>query len=295
MPIFLERACNKVNRQEIGSMLVLSCLIGVLIIVGTVFIYDVLSAYINHQLLSDRADRLALEAASKFNQGDRANRMNHLLVQSRDLIFHSRQTYDKTLSNQPYKHLLPLADQLLKQSRQGATLLEQERQRLVAVRLAEVQQSLSNQGFDSSGPALFSKLSVEGLDVGTIDGFTSGVPSSYSSSELREDDLEKRLIDKKTGIYFGEIDAKLPSEDRDLPFKLCSLPPLNKQGALQRSAPYRQYAILRKNGEEIPFQCGQMPTVVRLHLLGKYRGIFSKQQYELAADAMATSAGPAFK
>ncbi|PWT98279.1 MAG: hypothetical protein C5B53_06895 [Candidatus Melainabacteria bacterium] len=276
-------------------MLLLSCMIGILIVIAITFLYDFLSVFINRQLLNDRTDRLALEAAAKFNEGDRTSRMNHLLVQSRNLIFLSRQTYVTTTALQPYNHLSPLAHQLLEQSRDGAKLLEKEQARLVAARLAEVKKNIISPSLNQAGSSLFGNISVDGLDVGTMDGFTSEVPSAYSASDLKENDAKDRYIDKKTGDYFGEVDVKLPTEDRDLSFKLSSLPVVAKQGALQKSAPYKQYATLRKDGADIPFKCEQMPTAVRLQLHAKYRGLLTKQEYDLSANSVATGAGPAFK
>ena len=276
-------------------MLLLSCMIAILIVIAFTFLYDFLSVFINRQLLSDRADRVALEAASKFNEGDRTSRMNHLLVQSRNLIFLSRQTYVTTTANQPFSNFAPLAHQLLEQARDSAGLLEKERARLATVRLAEVKQSLMNPSLNQAGSSLFGNISVDALDVGTIDGFTSEVPSNYSNNDLKENDLKDRYVDKKTGNYFAEVNAKLPTEDSDLSFVLSPLPAVAKQGALQKSAPYKQYVTLRKDGVDTLFKCEQMPTAVRLQLHAKYRGLLTKQEYDLSANSLATGAGPAFK
>ena len=288
-------AISQTARSSTGSMLVLSCMLGILIVIGLLVVYDLLSVYINRQLLTDRADRMALEAASKFNEGDRASRMNHLLVQSRELIFRSRQNLESTANNQPFNHLGPLAFQVLDESRRGAELLERERQRLVAVRLAEVKKCLNGDTGSAAGQFFMGNVSVDSIDVGTISGYSSGVSSLRSNQELRGDDLGQHYIDKSTGLYLGEIDARLPDKDADLPFKLCSLPGVAKQGALQRAAAFKTYAALLKKGTDLPVRVEQMPAAVRLQIHASYTGMLIKQQYELSASAMATGAGPAFQ
>lgn len=286
---------RQVARRDQGSMLVLSCMLGILIVIGLLVVYDLLSVYINRQLLTDRADRMALEAASKFNEGDRASRMNHLLVQSRELVFRSRQTLEATANNQPFNHLGPLAVQVLDESRRGAALLERERQRLIAVRLAQVKKCLNGEKSCPKRQFLMGDVSIDAIDVGTISGFSSGVSSSRSDKELREDDLMQHYIDKASGLYLGGIDARLPAKDGDLPFKLCSLPAIAKQGALQRSAAFKAYAALLKNGVDLPVRLDEMPAAVRIQIHASYTGMLVKQQYDLSASAMATGAGPAFQ
>jgi hypothetical protein len=270
-------------------------MVGILLVLSMVFMYDMVSVFINHQLLGDRVDRLALEAAAKFNEGDQASRMNHLLVQSRDLIFRSRQTCEITAEAQPFNHLQPLAFKLLEQSRAGSRLLERERERLVAVRLAEVKKRLESDCLSASGLGQIGGETLDIVDVGTINGFSSGVSSAAVKGELKADDLRQRYIDKKTGLYLGEINAKLPNEDGDLSFKLCGLPATAKQGALQKVVDYKSYAVLLKDGAEVPFKCEQMPSVVRVTVHGNYGGLLIRHSYALSGSAMATSAGPAFR
>jgi hypothetical protein len=275
-------------------MLILSCLAAFVLAIGLIFLIDMSSIYINHQSLSDRTDRLTLEAASALNEGDRAGRLNHLIIQCRDMISRNRKAYALT-EVQPFVHFRPLCWQLLDQSRHGAALLEQERQRLVSTRLMEIKTRLHGYYQPPSVTTAKPQVVVDEIDVGTVKGFSSGVPSALVEPDLKENDIKERYIDKKTGLYAGEINARMPGEDSDLTFKLCALPKLDKESSLQRGADYKQYGVLVNDGKEQAISCDQMPASVVLKASGSFKGMIFQQNYHVGTSAMANTAGPAFQ
>jgi hypothetical protein len=286
-------------RNNKGSFLVLIIAFAMLVTILGVFTIDLISTLLNKQLLNNRAQMLALQVGAIFNAGDRAGRINHLVVGSRELIYRSRQKLNMT-GQVPFDHLRPLAEQLLDQARNGAVLLEQERKRLIMTRLSETKLLLtrnqSNSNNDSSVATGSPDQFVDQANVGTYNEYASEVSSSLVEPELKKYDLKHHYIDKSTGCYLGQIDSKLPDDDEDLSFKLCKLPPLTHGCSLRNPADYKQYAVVILNQRTVlPINCDQMPSVISLKLCGNYKTMFSGQTYTLDAISTATTSGPAFR
>jgi hypothetical protein len=277
-----------------GSTLILSCLVAFVLALGIIFLIDMSSVYISYQTLCDSTDRAALSAAAALNEGDRAGRINHLIAQSRDLIMRNRQAVALT-GAPPFDRLRPLCAQLLEQARSGAILLEQERTALVSARLAEIKERLKNKHSPSAEKGGQPGPEVLEIDIGTVQGLTSGVPSALVEGTLKDFDLKEHYIDKRTGLYLGEINAKMPDEDGDLKFKLCTLPSLAKESALQKGVEFKQYAVLVKDGQSRVDICDQMPASVVVKSSGTYKGLIFQRSYSVKASATASTAGPAFQ
>ncbi len=286
------------RNNEKGNLLLLTIALGVLVILLGAFSLDLVATFFNRQILESRANALALEAATILNAGDRAGRLNHLIVGSRELIYSSRQKFYKT--NQfPFDHLRPLAQQLLDQSRSGATLLEEERRRLIAVRLSQIK-SLLTSGQQNSADKQDGKTGSLGqfvarANLGTFSDQTAEVSSSQVDPGLKDCDLKRQYIDKITGLYFGQIDVKLPDDDRDLSFKLCKLPSVAKGSALNNLVKYRQCAFLLQRGKDLRANFDEMPSAINLTLGANYKTMFSNRLYTLSATSTATTSGPAFR
>jgi len=136
---------------------------------------------------------------------------------------------------------------------------------------------------------------VDHATVGSYNSQTAEIPSSQLDLALRKYDLKLHYIDEKTGLYYGEIDSKLPDDDEDLSFKLCRLPTLAHGCSLHDAAGYKPYAVIIDQGSELPGGCEQIPSTVAITLCHNYKGMLSHQSYTLSSSSMAATSGPAFR
>jgi hypothetical protein len=283
-------------RNSKGAIFILMIAFAILITTVGIFTIDIISTLLNRQLLDNRAQTLALRAAAIFNSGDRAGRINHLIVGSRDLIYRSRQNLNMT-GQVPFDHFRPLAQQLLDQARNGAILLEQERKRLITARISEVKLLLTESNSTNASGTIFSQNQfVDQANIGACNEYMSEVSSSLVEPELKKYDLKRRYIDKGKECYLGQIDSKLPDDDEDLSFKLCKLPPLTHGSSLLKPTDYKQYAVIILNQKTVlPDACDQMPSVIGLQLSGNFKTMFSGRTYTLVGTSIAATSGPAFR
>lgn len=282
-------------------MLLAMALVGVallLVVFGLVVYFTMFS----QRRMQNEADRVTLVGAGILNRGDRTGQMNNMVARSRELVYNARQMHQRARC--AYSHLEPLARQLLEESRAGAQLVEEERQRMVQLNL---QQSLeevkkaAGQGGWSRGMSFFgvrtSIPELVGMEVGYIDGVLSSVDASEGNPELRALDLASGYVDKASGLYKANINARLPSPDADLNFKICSLPaPVEKEALparLIQQSVFRRTARLIEEGKEVSDACEQLPSAVRLIFETKVTaGQDSKQPLQVSTVAITNGALP---
>lgn len=175
------------------------------------------------------ADEMALTLAQVLNRDDRQGQMNNLVERSRELVYSSRTAYDECVSNE-FHNMEPLMRDLLQESRTGAQAVEKTREQLSEVVVADLQRAKKD--FDeklkqaNSFNLSWIKTSVpvvKQLEVGSIEKVNSNVVASPGFPELKAIDAKNGICDPKTGIYSGNVNAKLPGADGDLDFKLSSL------------------------------------------------------------------------
>ena len=262
-------------RKSSGSTLVL-----IVFLLG-VFIVFALGAFtVNHFLFlrtkaQDVADHLALLLASKINTGDRIGQMNELQVSSRELIFTSRERI-AGCHQEDLDVFSPIAEQLLNEAREGHSLLERERQNLVSQICKELKDaalehnaSLPDQGVFGMGGLLTKQARIEKVELGSIKNLSSNVKSDTVFERLSELDLQQDNFHKKNGFYRAEIDAKLPSPDADLSFKISALPP-NVKGTCSPARNVNNGVFLRRcllieHQESQPCHPDFAPCAVQVH------------------------------
>lgn len=175
------------------------------------------------------ADELALTLAQVLNRDDRQGQMNNLVERSRELVFSSRKAYDDCVSEE-FHNMEPLMRDLLEESRAGAQTVEKTRESLSELTVAELrstQKDFNDRLLQAHSVNLSwmntSRPVVKQLEVGSIDKVNSNVLAPPGFAELKAMDEKSGICDSQTGIYLGNINAKLPGADGDLDFKLSSL------------------------------------------------------------------------
>ena len=282
-------------RKNRGSLLILSIALIFVLAIVMFFAFDTITAFLNKQTLDGSAQKLALDAAIVLNAEDQAGRMNKFIAQSRQLVYCSRQELNLT-DQVTCQTMQPLALYLSNQSRDGAIFLEQERERLVASRVSEINSLLMREyGYytDKSKKELLEQF-IDKADLGACSENTAEVLSDKSDQRLRQHDIEEHYLDKGNSLYLGDEDLKLPDEDKDLSFKLCKLPSLCHGSSMHNPETYINRANLLDNGLLLPkIKCDQIPSAIRLKICRTFKTLFSGQTYNLSSSSIATTSGPA--
>lgn len=212
-----------------GNMLVMIALVGGLIIAVVVIGIGVMLVLFSQQKGRQSADELALTLAQVLNRDDRQGQMNNLVERSRELVYSSRKAYEDCVADE-FHNMEPLMRDLLEESRSGAQSVEKTREALSELTVTELRlaQKDFNERLKQSHSLNLSWMKtsqpvVKQLEVGSIDKVNSNVYAPPGFAELKAMDEKSGICDAKTGIYTGNINAKLPGADADLDFKLSSL------------------------------------------------------------------------
>lgn len=222
---------NNPAQRARGNMLLMIALLGGIIIVVVVIGIGVMLVLFSQQKGRQSADELALTLAQVLNRDDRQGQMNNLVERSRELVFSSRKAYDDCVSEE-FHNMEPLMRDLLEESRTGAQHVEKTRENLSAVIIADMHnaqkdfnQRLKQAQTFGLGWMKTTAPTVKQLELGSIEKVNSNVMAPPGFAELRKLDEKNGFCDPKSGVYIGNINAKLPGADGDLDFKLSSLAP----------------------------------------------------------------------
>lgn len=244
-----------------GSMLLLTCAIGVLLVIGIIAAINFGKFFVHHIHDESVVESLTLKAATILNADDHAGKINNLVVQSRELVFDSRCAYNATL-NSDYWYLEPLAHHLLDQSRWGAQYVDTGRKRLIEEEIKSLQNlAVADQSLKNLGAV------VVDFEVGSPADRRSNVYDD-EADELQTFDKQKQWIEADTKRFNGNVNAILPYEDHDLAFKISPLQAPSKGKMVQASLippnEFEKSAKIIEKGKPIAAQCDQMPSAVKL-------------------------------
>lgn len=237
---------RKTVKRNKGSIIFLTCIIFAMIALLLVVAYSFSGLYFVRNRLQSSANEIALAGAKKLNEKDRLGQMNNAIALCRQLVYSSRQDYEKTKNE--FKELETFAEPLLKESRESADTLESERKVLTDLAKRESLEAMQEQ-FDSikasyamtlpwlqiSSPQMISP------QFGKIDGLESNVEELTQIKALATDDRNQNNVDVTSNaaagaqpgggpgagglnLYKGEKNHKLSGSDNDLSFKMSSLP-----------------------------------------------------------------------
>lgn len=263
----------------VGGILVAVLLIGLVVVL----------LFMSHGKGQSKGDELAVSMAKILNANDRQGRMNILVERSRELVFTSRQAYEEVTPR--YRHLEPLARQLMNEARAGAQLVESGRQVLAQVTVRELVDNAEQGDADLSASKGLNlnwfkaaQPRISAVEVGNLKDIDSNVygPEEAALPLLKKYDLENNFLNQKSGLYKGNINAKLPAPDNDLSFKLSSLPaPVKGTIAAARLAANEVF----QNGEEtyadgqpMVKTVDQIPSAVKIKVIS---AVSAKSQKEL--------------
>lgn len=218
------------NRSQSGNILILAGVFSAVIALGLVMAYSFGSLYFTHNRLQTSADEIALTGARKLNELNRLGQMNDMIVRSRQLVYSTRKQCDEAEASDEV--LQKLARQLMEEARAGAGELETERKQLTALVVKESEEAMNdkfNQIKESYAMVLpWLKVETPRL-VSATPGRTIGMHSNAQElagfDELvKADQASNNVVTAKpVNLFKGEINAKLPSADGDLPFCLSPL------------------------------------------------------------------------
>lgn len=206
------------------------------------------SLYFVHNRLQTTADELALEGARKLNEQDRIGQMNNMIARSRQLVFDAGKSEEET--QESLNHLSYLSGRLHQEAREGAELLEAERQKLETVSRNEAVAAIGarfnqiKEGHALVLPWLQVSVPVTPtINFGCTKKVKSNVEVLEGIDELKEaDSAHSYLSTDGSKLYKDNIDAKLPESDSDLHFYISSLPaPVDTRIAPARAILARSY------------------------------------------------------
>lgn len=309
-------------RSSSGNMLAMVVLVGFILIAVIVIGIAAMLMLFAQQRGKQNADEVALTLAQVLNRDDRQGQMNTLVERSRELVYTSRKAFDDAASEEMH-NMEPLLRDLLDESRTGAHYVEKTRQSLSTVVLDDLSLTArqfsdklnQNQSFNLN---VFNtaKPRIKALEIGSIGRVNSNASVSPGLPELRLSDEKLGLLDNRSGLYFGNINACLPGADADLDFKFSSLPApvgtsipgarLTSNGVFKLASAIAvgvdvgkeksddiAYAGSKKKEKSAP---DQIPSAVKVELavtLSAGSGQELKDQLSISTSATATGALPA--
>ena len=262
-------------RHARGNMLFLCVAIGCLILVLTGIAFWFQLVFFSNQRLQDSGEKVALQAAQKLNDNDKAGRLNNLIGDSRELVFEARQMHDATLNNAHFRDYEKLAAQYTDQAREGARLVSEERQRLVNATVMEMRSLVKGKTtplgreielFD----ATVDKPKIVDFKIGTLDNMESNVQAPSAVPDLVAFDNSRSYLKrgKDFDFYVAGKSLKLPAPDDDIDFLLSPLPmAVNDNAAPMRLVSEKHFKptmSILENGNDAIGSCSIMPSCVQV-------------------------------
>jgi hypothetical protein len=177
-----------------------------------------------------QADSMALEMAKAINDRDRVGELNNMIEYSRESVYCSRETLNTIRARHP--QLRALAETMLDDARDGAKLLERERQTLRAQIIGELKATAKQHcGYLEKLPEIelsffqIKPRKIERVELGVLTNVPSNANAPSAIEELARFDSNSGYLSAGTRLYRANVDAKLPSPDNDLVFKFSALAP----------------------------------------------------------------------
>jgi hypothetical protein len=258
-----------------GSVIFLLVALLLLLIAGLIGAFWMVDIFVVHHKAYQQADQSALHLVEIFNRNSVACRMNNSLSRARQLVFLSRATLNELESNN-HQYLQPLALHLMEQSRDGAKKVIAEQQLLCATQLCELRQEIDSMRKNQNSsaidlPWLHAKgAEIEAVELGSIQDSQANIYDVEQVPDLIQADREANLIEPRTRLYRGGINAALPGEDADLQFKFSKLAPMvdgwEHAAWLIKPGLFKKDVDFVKNDEDQICRLDQIPSAIQLTL-----------------------------
>lgn len=261
------------RRQETAGVLPLLMAVAIIIAIVLLIALGVCGLMVAQGKLHATGEAVGMDTALALNKDDRIGEMNFMVEHSRELVYTSRQSYDAI--NESYKHVEPLARQLTDESRQGAVMVENERQFLGKQILKEVYSIIDANAEATKKHAefnlMFFRLNQAGintLELGTVKDVPCNATCPVAIDELKDFDQQKGLLYGKTNYYKDNIDAPLPAPDHDLRFRFASCAPRVKDtvssARLINSDDFKLLEVIKEPDRRNRPVLKTLPTAIRM-------------------------------
>jgi hypothetical protein len=216
-------------RKAKGGMLLLSLASGFLLMLCFYSWFSVLSLFYIQGNLQRLADQVALSGACQLNPANRLGLINEMTARCRQSVYAARSI--RQLAQNASLEEQMLADQLLDEDRQDAQDLNTAREQIQTLSTGQASKAISKD-FKSEGAhfcpslpwLLLDKPTLVSVQFGSIARTDSNVHALTGIQELADFDDAMKFVSRDSGLYAGNINAKLPGEDDDLSFQFSSLP-----------------------------------------------------------------------
>lgn len=260
------------SRTTKANIMMIVVMIAAVIIVAVLVIFTVHFVFFAQKRIQAESDEGALRLAGKLNQSDNAGFVNNLVAYSRESVFNSRRTLNQIRAGA--EQLEPLARQLATETRDGALLVEQERQLVIKHTLSELRKEIEKQGGESSNSvslpwASYSKPEIEAVQIGCIKDVESNAAGPEGNAELL--DYDKSAGNLTSGNYYkANKNIALPDADNDLVFKFSSLAAPVKDTIspprLASPAAFKTQFSLMKDGKFLNPSPDSFPSAVKIEV-----------------------------
>lgn len=220
------------------------------------------------------ADKLALEISKSMNENDRIGQINNLVVRNRELVYASRLTANTTI-NSNLSFCAPLAQQLLDEASSSSVEIDKERKTQITLQQKRIKDIVERYNMHTQNVTTFSLpwwktygLQVFQVNGGSLRDVQSNVEHTEIYDELNIEDRRAKYVQPGSNLYMGNINAKLPTPDNNLDFKITSLPaPVEKLIAPARLANPEIFHfgnLFFDNGKAVMQSFDQIPTAVQV-------------------------------
>ena len=219
------------RRRNNGSMIILVSFLLAVVCVLILIALSFAGLVFQQNRLRTSADEISLAGARALNKKNRIGQMNDMIARCRQLVHSSRNQYDKAVSDHP--NLSQLAYRQLLEARDGAALLETQRVYLKTLAANEAKVAVINKynslksTYQITLPWMkVSNFKLQHRYLGKLKDVESNVEELKNLSSLESHDQSASYVSTDPGmkLYKDGINAKLPSPDSSLAFKLSSLP-----------------------------------------------------------------------
>lgn len=287
------------SRQTSGNMLVLSGVGVSFVVLLMVLLSSFGSLVFVHNRLQATADEIALEGASKLNDMDRLGQINNMIARCRQLVYAQQNLHDDAESENEPDEVKHLATDLLEESKQSATTLEQERsQVLLPLCQAEARTAMLGkfEAVKQSYRMILPWLQISALteptssdiSFGEINGVESCVSEMTAQSDLAANDRSQSLVKVTSGLnlYKHDQEHRLSGPPGYLSFKLSSL-----QAPVRGVISPARVALAREFG---PVPKDFLPSAVQIKLkvdVATGLGTQARAQVVVMGTAATTGAG----
>lgn len=248
-------------------------------------------------------DRVSLQLSKDMNDVDRIGQLNNLLGLNRELVFSSRLVSNATVNSRDLSFCTPLAQQLLDEARASSVDLDRARVQQIETVKNLIKFQTDQYNVNTRSAAHFHlpwwqsyEPQIYEVSIGSIANTTSNVIHNNFFQDLNDNDDQQRFVHPKSGLYLGNINAKLPAPDNDLDFYMASLPaPVEDTVAPARVVNpevFQKSVDVIKDGKFANFPVHQIPSAIYVAAKMKVASDANKDEVKIASVSACSGASP---